>query len=140
MIGYSTEHLFQLRIPTSINLIIHIRDKYDCFTEFNLPSISVREDKEDNYEFMRIIHSNFDKTRNESQMVLNRFVQILYGNENENDICQWFISISNILNNQSQENLLKTIQSNISAVSISVSSLNQFYPTVNLHKSIFSLI
>ena len=41
----------------------------------------------------------------------NQFIEILYGNGYSNDICQWLISISRILNNKAKQNLLETIAS-----------------------------
>lgn len=117
MLGYTTDNRFQVRMPigdpnsTVLNLVVRIRDIYDSFIEINMSSISVISDTIKVTEFMNTVISTFDHTINESRMSSNPFIQILYGNGYENDICQWFNSISQLLNNQAQQNLQRSIQS-----------------------------
>jgi hypothetical protein len=41
----STESIWQLRLPSTLTLIIHIRDPFNCFTDFQLPSIQIDRDR-----------------------------------------------------------------------------------------------
>ena len=112
-LGSTTDTIFQVRMPIGdlnsslLNIIAYIRDEYDCVTKINISSISIIENEVDVNEFLSLIQS----TTNNSQMSLNPLIRTLYGSGNENDICQWLISIAKILNNRSKQNLLTTISS-----------------------------
>jgi hypothetical protein len=148
MLGFTTQNTFHARMPmgdsnsTILHLIVRVRDIFDSVIEMNMSSISVLPDTVDLTEFMTTVQSTFNNTINDSRITSNPFIQILYGNGYQNDICQWLISISRVLNNQAKQNLLQAIESmssyihaivlnlslfvdNIPAVSVSVSSLNE---------------
>jgi hypothetical protein len=117
MLGYTTENIFQVRMPigdtnsTLLYLIVRVRDIFDSVIEMNMSSISVTPDTININEFLSAVQSSFNYTINNSRITSNPFIQILYGNGYENDICQWLISISRILNNKAKQNLLEAIES-----------------------------
>lgn len=104
MIGYNTLSTIQLRMPIGgdpnsnlLQIIVRIRDKFDCRIELNLSSsISVQSD---------MTNSDYYNKMNS-----NPFVEILYG-KNQNDICQVLTSMSQVLNIFAQQNLQLAIQS-----------------------------
>jgi hypothetical protein len=153
ILGSTTYNTLQVRMPmgdsnsTLLHLIVRVRDIFDSVIEMNMSPISVLPDTVDLTEFMTTVQSTFNNTINDSRITSNPFIQILYGNGYQNDICQWLISISRVMNQEAKENLLQAIESmssyihaivlnlslfvdNIPAVSISVSSLNEMYNIV----------
>jgi hypothetical protein len=148
ILGSTTYNTLQVRMPmgdsnsTLLHLIVRVRDIFDSVIEMNMSPISVLPDTVDLTEFMTTVQSTFNNTINDSRITSNPFIQILYGNGYQNDICQWLISISRVMNQEAKENLLQAIESmssyihaivlnlslfvdNIPAVSVSVSSLNE---------------
>ncbi len=98
MIGFSFTPTFKVRLPASslINLNVHIRDKYNCITEYNISSVYVSEE--------------------DSKM--NSFTnELLIGNQN--DIGQILISISQEFNK-----INSILKDEISITHISISTLN----------------
>ena len=96
---------------TLLHLIVRVRDIFDCVTEMNMSSISVLPDTINITEFMSVVQSSFNNTVNNNRITSNSFIHILYGSGYENDICQWLISISRILNNKAKQSLLESIAS-----------------------------
>jgi len=97
-IAYSSISTFHVRLPLGTHqlLTIHIRDRFDCFTEYNLSSVTVIRHDEDNQ--------------------LLKFA-------NQNSLAQILISILQELNRMNTENLDKISSYGIPVVSLSISSL-----------------
>jgi hypothetical protein len=56
MIGFSSESNIQVRLPALyLHLLIEIRDKLNCITEFNLTSIDVKNDLTDVKHFLDLL-------------------------------------------------------------------------------------
>ena len=153
MVGYTTSTNLQVRMPigdlnsTLLQLIVHVRDLNDCMTEWNMHPISVISDINSIDNLITTIQSTFKNTENSSIITANPFIQILYDG-NQNDVCQWLISFSRILNMMTNQYLqiaiasmlnhfsniklnLSLFEDHIPAVSISVSSLNERYSIVS---------
>ena len=108
MIAYWSFSQYQLRLPPSqnqtslLNLIIFIRDQFDCVTQYNLTSVYVQSNKTE-------LNSTIQLLTNGNQMTMN---QIL-------------ISFSQQLNQINDENIQQAIANGISATSIFISSLDR---------------
>jgi hypothetical protein len=148
MLGYNTSTIFQVRMPignlnsTLLQILVQVRDKYDCVTEVNLPWISVLPDMNNIISLIKAVESTLPDADYSNMMTANSLISILYDG-NQNDVCQILTSVSQMLNILAQQNLQSAIHSesylvlshieivyfsfedNISAVSISVSPLNQ---------------
>ena len=90
---------------TLLHLVVRVRDTFDCVAETNMSSISVLPDTDNINEFMTAVQLTYNNTLNNSTITLNPFIQILYGNGNENDICQLLISLSQVLNHKGKQSL-----------------------------------
>jgi hypothetical protein len=85
MIGFSSESNIQVRLPVSyLHLMIEIRDKLNCITEFNLTSIDVKNDLT---EVNSLLHLLLTKNRNANGQILillsqqfNEIAISLFGN------------------------------------------------------------
>jgi hypothetical protein len=110
MLGYTTSTSLQVRMPmgdlnsTLLQLLVHVRDLNDYMTEWNMHPISVIPDMESVNTLITVIQGIVNNTENSSSITLNPFINILYGG-NQNDICQWLISLSRILNMMASEYL-----------------------------------
>jgi hypothetical protein len=99
MVGFSLIPTFKVRLPKSslINVNVHIRDKYNCITKYNISPVYVSEDskKIENLKDFKIDNS---------------FVNgLLIGNQN--DIGQIIISISQKLEKINNDNLNNILSS-----------------------------
>jgi hypothetical protein len=102
MIGFSLISTFKVRLPESslININIHIRDKYDSITEYNIYSINVSDHLK---QFENLKESKMNLTN-------NSFINgLLIGNQN--DIGQIIISITQKLNKMNIDCLNNVISS-----------------------------
>jgi hypothetical protein len=112
MVGYTTLNSFQIRMPVNdlnvslIQLMVYVRDKYDCTTEFDLPSISIVPDMNNIISLITTVESS-DYS---SGISSNPLIEILYSG-NQNDICQILTSVGQILNILAQQNLQSAINS-----------------------------
>ena len=117
MLGFTTRNTFQVRMPmgdsnsTLLHLMVRVRNVFDCVTEMNMSSISVLSDTDSITDFITAVQLTYNNTRNNSRITSNPFIQILYGSGYENDICQWLISLSQILNHKAKQDLLNSIAS-----------------------------
>jgi hypothetical protein len=112
MLAYTTLTSFQVRMPigdvnsTLLQIVVRVRDIYDCTTEFNLSSISVVSDTNYIMSLMTAVTTSDDN----NQLTSNPLVNTLYGG-NQNDVCQVLTSVSQVLNNFAQQNLQLAINS-----------------------------
>ena len=106
MIAYWSFSQYQLRLPPGqsqtslLNLIIFIRDQFDCITQYNLKSLYVQSNQTE-------FNSTIQLSTNGNQMTIN---QIL-------------ISLSQQLNQINDEYIQQATANGISATSIFISSL-----------------
>ncbi|CAF4361336.1 unnamed protein product, partial [Adineta steineri] len=122
IVAYSTISSFQVRLPPGddqtslLHLFVHIRNQFDCVTEFNLPSVTVMPDLVGLTDFINNIQNL------SSELIRNPITQLL-GSQNQNVVGQLIISLSQQLNKMNSENIDTTILNGIPATSISVSTL-----------------
>ncbi|CAF1615089.1 unnamed protein product [Adineta ricciae] len=131
LVAYSLISTFAVRFtsgdePTNeLHVIIHIRDEFDCFTEFHLSStIIVQADVTEMNTFMNEIQNS------SSQLVNNPFVQLLRS-ENQNVVGQVLSLFSNELNKINEETIAKAVANGISSTDISVTSLQTASKSLN---------
>ncbi|CAF1492760.1 unnamed protein product [Adineta ricciae] len=111
MIAFSSVSNIDMRLPPGentntslVHLIVHIRDKFDCVTEYNLSSVVVRIDTTDvNKLSDPIIRS--------------------LASGNQNVVGQILISLSQVFNEMNRESIKKAVSDGVSAMHISISSL-----------------
>ncbi|UJR10866.1 hypothetical protein I4U23_015053 [Adineta vaga] len=127
MLGYGSSSSFRVRMPMghhhhsfSLQVTVRLHDSFDCITEFDLSPITVIPDLDNMNSLIQAI--TLSDSLNE--ITSNPIVHILYGG-NQNDVCQILTSVSQLLNIFANENLQLAIQNNISAVRISIASLNE---------------
>jgi hypothetical protein len=112
MIGYTTLDSFEIRMPVNdlnvslIQLMVYVRDQYDCTTEFDLPSISIVPDINNIISLITIVESS-DYS---GEISSNPLIETLYSG-NQNDICQVLTSAGQILNTLAEQNLQLAINS-----------------------------
>jgi hypothetical protein len=112
MIGYTTLDSFEIRMPVNdlnvslIQLMVYVRDQYDCTTEFDLPSISIVPDINNIISLITTVESS-DYS---GEISSNPLIETLYSG-NQNDICQVLTSAGQILNTLAEQNLQLAINS-----------------------------
>ncbi|CAF4144587.1 unnamed protein product, partial [Adineta steineri] len=122
IVAYSTISSFQVRLPPGddqtslLHLFVHIRNQFDCVTEFNLSSITVMPDVVGLTDFI----NNIQNLR--SELIRNPITQLL-ASQNQNLVGQLIISLAQQLNKMNSENIDTAILNGIPATSISVSTL-----------------
>jgi hypothetical protein len=110
IVGFSSIPNFQVRLPTEhenvsiLNMIIYIRDTFDCVTEYNMSSVSVQSNSE---SVSKLINNLKGST---SDINSNPFVRSLYGG-NQNIIGQTITSLSQQLNRINMENISNAVSS-----------------------------
>ena len=110
MIAYSSESIFQIRLPAGdnqtslINIVIIIRDLFDCKIEINSSSIHVITDTETINEFINLVENTSIATMS------NQLVQLL-SSQNQNIIGQIIILLSQQFNQMNNENINNAISS-----------------------------
>jgi hypothetical protein len=113
MLAYSTGSSIQLYLPSSIALlylVVQIRDKFDCVTEFNLSAITVR--------------SNLS--------AIEYFIDTLQESiNNSHTIGQMIISISEVFN-EMNEQIVHFLPDSISSLHDQISNTVSFYLKVIL--------
>lgn len=88
-------------------MIVRVRDEFDCFTAFDLPSrIVVQADVIEMKKFMDEIQNS------SSQLVNNPFVELLRS-ENQNVVSQVLSLFSNELNKINEETIAEAVASEI---------------------------
>jgi hypothetical protein len=110
MLGFTTESVYQLRLPTSIDpsttlhVIAQIRDTFGCVTEYNLSLVIVIPDL--------LAISNLIKTlqRSNTNRSSDPLIQLLAG-ENENTVGQIVNSISQAFNGMNEQNVANAVLS-----------------------------
>ncbi|CAF1468493.1 unnamed protein product [Adineta ricciae] len=122
-IAYSTIPIFEILLPmgnnqtSSLNLIIHIRDKLEGVTKKNISSVFVQSDT-------KAIDNLMNDIQNSSEMITaNPIIQLLES-KNQNIVGQILISLSLQLNQINNEYLNTAISNGIPKTMISVSPLN----------------
>ena len=109
MISFSFFSTFQARLPVGndqtslLHLIIRIRDRLECITEFDLTSVYVRPDSAGMNDLMNNLQS--------SSTTNNPIVQLL-ASGNQNTVGQVISSISQQFNQKNTENMNNAISSN----------------------------
>ena len=108
MISFSFLSTFQARLPVGndqtslLHLIIRIRDRLECITEFDLTSVYVRPDSAGMNDLMKDLQSSSTTT--------NPIVRLL-ASGNQNTVGQLISSISQQFNQKNNENLYNAISS-----------------------------
>ena len=109
MISFSFLSTFQARLPVGndqtslLHLIIRIRDRLECITEFDLSSVYVRPDSAGMNDLMNNLQS--------SSTTNNPIVQLL-ASGNQNTVGQVISSISQQFNQKNNENMKSAVSSN----------------------------
>jgi hypothetical protein len=85
LIGFSSESNIQVRLPALyLHLMVEIRDKLNCITEFNLTSINVKSDLTQMKDFFDFLSTKNPNTNGQILILLSRqFNEIaisLFGN------------------------------------------------------------
>lgn len=110
MLGFSSKPTVQLRLPAGtdsrslVHLIVYIRDKLGCVTEFNLPSVVVVFDFAKITNLVEILQST------SNQINTHPFAKIL-ANGNQNNIAQMISSLSQRLNQINRQTIRSAIAS-----------------------------
>ncbi|CAF1599303.1 unnamed protein product, partial [Adineta ricciae] len=123
IVAYSNAPTLQLYLPTGDNqtsllyLTVQVRDQLDCVTEANTVSVTVLPNLMiiDDVMLHILNSSNTDNTNAINQMLASK---------NQNLVVQVISSVSQQLNEISNENINEAISDGIPAASISVSSLD----------------
>jgi hypothetical protein len=111
MIAFSTLSMFQVQLPagddqtSSINLTVHIRDTFECITEFNTSSITVLPDSAAINNLVNILQNPSSNT-----VINNPIVQLL-ATGNQNTVGQVISSLSQQFNKMNNENWTNAVSS-----------------------------
>ncbi|CAF1347188.1 unnamed protein product [Adineta ricciae] len=131
LVAYSFISTFAVRFTSGdepsneLHVIVHVRDQFDCFTEFHLSStIVVQADVTEMNRFMDEIQNS------SSQLVNNPYVELLRS-ENQNVVGQVLSLFSNELNKINEETIAEAVANGISSTDISVSSLQTLSKSLN---------
>jgi homoserine trans-succinylase len=104
MIGFSPVMNIQVRLPAGnentslLNILVQIRDTYDCITEYNISSVSVIPDTIEMNDLINILQDSTNEKIN------NQFIQEL-SSRDQNTVGQILTSFSNHVNKISDETL-----------------------------------
>ena len=111
MIGFSSVSTFDVQLPAGdddnssiVNLVIHIRDTFDCITEYNMSSVSVVIDTTGINSLINDFQVSTSIANN------NPIVQSLIG-KNQNIVSQVITSLSQVLNNMNIQSIQNTVLS-----------------------------
>ncbi|CAF1272127.1 unnamed protein product [Adineta ricciae] len=117
--AFSSISTFQVRLPAgTISLIVHIRDKADCVTEYNIStSVVVLPDSS---EITSLIKST-----------THNYINKLFSSGNQNLIGQIITSISIQFNSMSYANINNAISNGLSPTNIFISSLGNTSLSMN---------
>ncbi|CAF1261744.1 unnamed protein product [Adineta steineri] len=121
-IGFTSVSNFQLRLPAGsgneslVNLVVYIRDTFDCITEYNLSSLHVLPDTNDINDF--IDNLNLSSSTNNNNPILQ-----LLATGNQNFVGQIIISLSQIFNEMNIENVKNAVLGGVPSTSIFISPL-----------------
>jgi hypothetical protein len=102
MLAYTTESIFQLRLPasndptSSVHIVAHIRDTFGAVTEFHLPSVIVLRDLPTITKLINIFEQSNSLSSNDT------LIQLL---GDRNAVEQITTSISEIFNEMNSENI-----------------------------------
>ncbi|CAM4787932.1 unnamed protein product [Rotaria magnacalcarata] len=122
MLGYSPEPIFQIRLSagnhyaSSQNILVHIRDKLDAVTQYNLPPVIILNDEIET-EMFNNATQHLSKTNNSET-----FVQIL-ASDNQCTVEQAIALFNQILHKLNTKNIELALKKGISMENILVSSL-----------------
>lgn len=111
MIAFSSLSNTDLRLPVGtgnkslIHLIVQIRDRLDCITEYNLTSVIVVPDTEGVNDLI-----NTFQVSSTSAVNNNPIVQML-SSGNQNAVTQTIASLSQVFNQMNTENLDQAVSS-----------------------------
>jgi hypothetical protein len=111
IIAFSSLSIFQVQLPAGddqtslINLIVYIRDIYECITEFNMSSVIVVPDSVGINNLINILQNP-----SLNSVINNPIVQLL-ASGNQNTVGQAITSLSqqfNKMNNQNWDNAVSS--------------------------------
>jgi hypothetical protein len=111
MIGFSSMSNFDVQLPAGddntsmVNLIVHIRDTFECVAEYNMSSVSVIPDIAGINNLINNLQVSTSAVNN------NPIVQLLAG-ENQNTVGQIITSLSQVFNKMNTQNLENAVSSN----------------------------
>ncbi|CAF3373773.1 unnamed protein product [Rotaria sp. Silwood1] len=129
ILGYTIIPTIQVLLPangndkTMIHVIARIRDMYGCMTEIDLPTVSIVFDMATTNNLINDVVTIPINLVNNTQLNSNPIVIMLAGG-NQNRVSQVLISQVQALNAMSLKIFQTAVAGNISAVTISVTSLN----------------
>jgi hypothetical protein len=110
MLGFTTESVYQLRLPASIDssstlhVIAHIRDTFGCVTEYNLSLVTVITDLLAISNLIKILQESNNNRRSDL------LIQLLT-DKNENVVRQIVHSISQVFNEMNEQNVTNAVLS-----------------------------
>jgi hypothetical protein len=110
ILGFTTESTFQLRLPAGddnnsfLNISIHIRDKLNCITEYEMQTIVVLSDSTEITTLIDVVQQTGDEANS------NSLVQLL-ASGNQNIVGQILTSLSQVFNTMTSENVESAITS-----------------------------
>ena len=110
IIGFSFISQFDVRLSvenkniSKINLIVEIRDRFDCITETNISSITIRTDSSSLSQLINTFE-------NSSELLPENSLVQLLSSGNQNTVAQILTSISEEINEMNNEALEKAISS-----------------------------
>ncbi|CAF4665152.1 unnamed protein product [Rotaria sp. Silwood1] len=129
ILGYTIIPTIQVLLPangndkTMIHVIARIRDMYGCMTEIDLPTVSIVFDMATTNNLINDVVTIPINLVNNTQLNSNPIVIMLAGG-NQNRVSQVLIAQVQALNAMSLKIFQTAVAGNISAVTISVTSLN----------------
>jgi hypothetical protein len=106
-IGFSSMSTFDIQLPAGdvMNLIVHIRDTFECVTEYNMSSVSVIPDTTVINNLINNLQVSTSAANN------NPIVQLLTGG-NQNTVGQVITSLSQVFNNMNTQSIQNAVSSN----------------------------
>lgn len=109
-IGFSPTSNFDVQLPAGddnssiVNLIVHIRDIFECVTEYNMSSVSVIPDTAEINNLINNLQVSTSAANN------NPIVQLLAGG-NQNTVGQVIISVSQVFNKMNTQSIQNAVSS-----------------------------
>lgn len=110
IIGFSIISEFQVRLPSGdeytsvLNMIIVIRDNFDCITEWTMSPIIVSTDKKPLMTFIKDLHDSQEDSN------MNELIRLV-ASGNQNTMAQIVTSISQEFNKMNMKNLHDALSS-----------------------------
>jgi hypothetical protein len=110
MIGFSSISTFDVQLPAGddnssmVNLIVHIRDTFECITEYNMSSVSVIPDT-------TVINNLINNLQVSTSAANNNPIVQLLASGNQNTVGQVITSLSQVFNKMNTQSIQNAVSS-----------------------------